>query len=388
MIRTPAELFPIRPPDDVTAAPLLVFRLTQLPQIAWTQGRAAARRVEEQYIAGITALIPQLLRHGDLIAHEVGSGEVLIVLASASRSGMRVVPSDARSILERIASAVKSAIAHDIERGWIMVERAPEVHELPHLVTRALERGAQERERFAFFSTIGHELRTPMTAIRGYLETLLDDQLPQPLQRRFLEIAHAETLRAGRLLDGMFDISLLDLGKDVTVARTTFNVACQDALTAMSAALRARAVRLELGVIADESVAMHRDRLAQVLINIIDNAVKHGRPGGRIRLTTTVEEKRFLLCSITDDGPGIKPELHDSIFALGERGRTTATGSGIGLAVVRLLLERAGGWASCRSPQPTAMNPTGLGLEVRFAVPLAEPQSLGSAVPVGATVAA
>ncbi len=79
------------------------------------------------------------------------------------------------------------------------------------MLERALLRGAQERERYAFFSALGHELRTPLSSIRGYLETLLDDDVDARTRRRFVRIAYNESLRLSRLVDGMFEISLLDL---------------------------------------------------------------------------------------------------------------------------------------------------------------------------------
>jgi len=71
------------------------------------------------------------------------------------------------------------------------------------------------------FDRIGHELRTPLTSIRGYLETLLDEDLDPTVARRFLEVARNEAMRLGRLVDGMFDISVLDLRSGPAHAEAT-----------------------------------------------------------------------------------------------------------------------------------------------------------------------
>ncbi len=99
-----------------------------------------------------------------------------------------------------------------VENGWTLLVRA--TNDLNGDIAAALERGARDRERYEFFSAIGHELRTPLTSIRGYLETLLDEETDGQNRSRFLETARREALRMGRLLDGMFEFSLFDLSVD------------------------------------------------------------------------------------------------------------------------------------------------------------------------------
>jgi signal transduction histidine kinase len=90
-------------------------------------------------------------------------------------------------------------------------------------------------------------------------------------------------------------------------------------------------------------VAIDGDRLTLVLVVLIDNAVKHGRPGGAVFVSVDLADQRCVRVSVDDDGPGIAAADRERVFALGERGATTASGTGIGLAFVRLMLERAGG---------------------------------------------
>ena len=88
---------------------------------------------------------------------------------------------------------------------------------------------------------------------------------------------------------------------------------------------------------------MDGDRLTLVLINLIDNAIKHGRNGGNVRVSVELADRRCALVAVDDDGLGVAPAEREAIFALGERGTTSASGTGIGLALVRLILERVGG---------------------------------------------
>jgi signal transduction histidine kinase len=90
-------------------------------------------------------------------------------------------------------------------------------------------------------------------------------------------------------------------------------------------------------------VAIDTDRLTLVLVNLIDNAVKHGRPGGGVFVGVDVTDQRFVRITVDDDGPGIATADRERVFVLGERATTAANGSGIGLALVRLMLERTGG---------------------------------------------
>jgi signal transduction histidine kinase len=89
-------------------------------------------------------------------------------------------------------------------------------------------------------------------------------------------------------------------------------------------------------------VAIDTDRLTLVLVNLIENAVKQGRSGGVVFVGVELID-RFVRVTVDDDGPGIATADRDRSFAIGERADTVASGSGIGLALVRLMLERAGG---------------------------------------------
>jgi len=163
-------------------------------------------------------------------------------------------------------------------------------------------------------------------------------------RRRFLTVAYNESLRMSRLIDGMFEISLLDLHATFpNRSIASLDLALAAANDAVSAAAAARNVTLVIQRIAPISVAIDGDRLTLVLINLIDNAIKHGRLGGTVRVSVDLSDGRLAHVTIDDDGRGVAPAERAAIFALGERGSTTAHGSGIGLALVRLMLERVGG---------------------------------------------
>lgn len=119
------------------------------------------------------------------------------------------------------------------------------------------------------------------------------------------------------------------------------------ALEAAHDACAANAAARQVGIVVDDvpalEIAIDTDRLTLVLVNLIDNAIKHGRPGGGVFVGVDIADHRFVRITVDDDGPGIATADREHIFALGERATTAANGSGIGLALVRLMLERTGG---------------------------------------------
>ncbi|GAC1544734.1 MAG: hypothetical protein NVS3B16_13190 [Vulcanimicrobiaceae bacterium] len=335
----------LRLADGAAPVPLLVVRLRDLERIAWREGRTAARAVERRSLRSFVETASRSLRASDLLAHDDESEDFLAALVSPNRnSGCVATPSDCRATLARLASAMEVAGGMRVETGWTLLYGIAGDARLSHAVDSALERGARERERYDFFSTIGHELRTPLTSIRGYLETLIEQDLDPIVAQRFLQVARDEAMRLGRLVDGLFDVSVLDLRSGSYRAEATeLSSAIATALNAVAPFAAARRTDLALLACAPYAVAIGADRLAQTLINILENAIKHGREEGRIYVS--VEPLgRYVEVRVDDDGPGVDSVEREAIFTLARRGANArAHGSGIGLAVVRLMVERIGG---------------------------------------------
>ncbi|MDB5093627.1 MAG: integral rane sensor signal transduction histidine kinase [Candidatus Eremiobacteraeota bacterium] len=328
------------------SVPVLVTRLPELERRAWRSGLRAARGLERRAAAAFASAAGVVLRAHDLLAHDAGS-DVFVAGLLAGRGGdvtSGAVPIDARSALARIAAALESATGLEVHTGWTLCDLGPPAPAMDDVVERALARGVQERERYAFFSALGHELRTPLSSIRGYLETLLDENVDQTTRRRFLRIAYDESLRMSRLVEGMFEISLLDMnpsGSSRSIGSLQY--ALEAARDACAANASVRGVGIEIDGTPAVAVAIDGDRLTLVLVNLIDNAIKHGRAHGGVFVSVDVEDKGFVRVTVDDDGPGIAPADRGRVFAFGERAVTVAKGTGIGLAFARLLLERAGG---------------------------------------------
>jgi len=332
------------------SVPLLVIRLREVERVAWLQGRTSARRLERQACAILADVAHQRLRTNDLLAHERNS-EIFSIALRARSDEEILSPDDCRATLERTTEAFARALPVALESGWtVLSERAVS---LDTAAASALERGARERQRFDFFSTVAHEMRTPLGAIRGYLQTLLDEPLDSATTRRFLEVARNEAMRLGRMVDGMFAVSLLDLEYGAALSRPQGSKTLpQDALDAALAALaprvRERRSNVRHARMPACSLAIAFDHLVQILVNVIGNALDHA---GEQRHVTIWGAKRGrdVEIGVDDDGPGIPLDERESIFTFGYRARSS--GAGLGLAVVRRLLERVGGNA-CATESP------------------------------------
>lgn len=326
-------------------APLLVLRLPDFERVAWRDGKRAARRLERLTCSAFVESARSVLRTGDLIAHDPGSDLFCIFMTAPSRESRAPRAVDVRAVLERVAATIVMRCEQRVESGWTMLARLDAQRGLGQDIALALERGARERERYEFFSAIGHELRTPLSSIRGYLETLLDEQTDETTARRFLETARREALRMGRLLDGMFEFSLLDLS---SCALTAHWCDLQAQMLAACEVVRplahSRNVTIRRKITAEARIGIDPDACLQLLVNMLDNAVKYGRNGGTVCISARAA-RRNVLITVDDDGPGIAPDERESIFNLRVRGAAGASrpGTGIGLAIVKMIAERAGG---------------------------------------------
>ena len=200
-----------------------------------------------------------------------------------------------------------------------------------------------------FVANVSHELRTPLTAIKGYAETLLgppgDDR---PTARRFLSVIDRHAERLGRLIDDLLALSDLELG------RTPLRVAAVELVPVIDDVLAIFAERMKLAEItvttrvesATPPVLADADRLQQVLINLVDNAMKYTPAGGRISIAVGpagAEHPNMVQVAVEDTGTGIPaedlPRLTERFFRV-EKARSRALGgTGLGLAIVKHIVQ-------------------------------------------------
>lgn len=225
---------------------------------------------------------------------------------------------------------------------------------------------AQRRE---FVANVSHDLRTPLSALRGYLETLLDldESLGDDERRRYLDAADRHARRVSRLVDDLFELARLDAGdREPSFERFPIAELLQDVSRKFELLAAERGVHLEAVLREDLPMAVADIALIERLLeNLIDNALRHTPAGGRITLRAEPNGTR-LRVEVENTGPGIPAEELAAIFRRGHRGASPGEHDerrlGLGLAIVARIAEIHG-------TQVEASSPGGAG--ARFAIDLA-----------------
>ncbi len=226
-----------------------------------------------------------------------------------------------------------------------------------------------EHVRTEFVANVSHELRTPLTAIQGYLETLLAGALEEPEHaRRFLEIAFRHTERLGRLLNDLTDLSNIELGK---VSLRLQPVSLLDVVDSVLAIIKPKAEAGDVTLTSDVPrdlplVRADHDRLAQILINLVDNAVKYTPPGGQVTVRCQTQEAGMIAVRVADSGLGNPradlPRVTERFYRVDKARSRELGGTGLGLAIVKHLVLAHGGELAIESE-------LGRGTEVTFTLP-------------------
>jgi two-component system, OmpR family, phosphate regulon sensor histidine kinase PhoR len=234
-----------------------------------------------------------------------------------------------------------------------------------------------EGVRRDFVANASHELKTPLTAIRGYAETLLGDDVPDDLRRRFTETIHANATRLQNILDDLLDLSKIESGgwpleprpiHVAEVAEEAWQPFTEDAAQrGIAFHCRDDAHHPAAGVDADRTDAVADPMaLRQIFTNLFSNAIRYTPPGGRITVTTRPAPGDIVQIEVADTGSGIPAEHLGRIFERFYRAdpaRSRAEGgTGLGLAIVRHLVERHGGRIEAESE-------LGQGTTIRFTFP-------------------
>ncbi|MDR7166356.1 signal transduction histidine kinase [Nocardia kruczakiae] len=242
----------------------------------------------------------------------------------------------------REMTAAAQRMAHGDYTSRVRASSRDEVGQLAEAFNRmATDLAAADRQRRELIANVSHELRTPITALHAVLENLVDGvSEPDP---KTLETALAQTERLGRLVSELLDLSSIEAGA-IPLDREQFDIAPTVAtVTAeaevMTAAL-GRGIHFRSTIDpATATVYADRARLHQVLLNLLDNAARHGPAGGEVRLLAHTAGEHLVI-DVEDDGPGIPPAQRERIFDRFTRGGSTDDGgTGLGLAIARWVVD-------------------------------------------------
>ena len=308
----------------------------------------AAEDVAAMRLVTSLTLVQNQLKNVFLISIVV----VITILGFTVASGLYFV----RSIVVPLGQVERTAAS--IARGELDVrlpvtgDARDEVDRLRGTINRMAE-GLEETEKMKneFISSVSHELRTPLTSIRGWVETLrtLDDPEDENY-RKGLEIINNETARLYNMVEELLDFSRLQNGRLKMNCHPLDLVAeLTDAVLFCEARIQREGLLLSYSE-PEEMIPVYADpnRLRQVFINILDNAIKYSAPGGRITVKIWQGEYKAFI-EIIDQGRGIPPEDLENVKTKFYKGSNSVRGSGIGLALVDSIMTALDGTLDLKS---------------------------------------
>lgn len=236
-----------------------------------------------------------------------------------------------------------TAAARRIGAGDYAVAAPSEARDEIGVLSRALasagsELAATERKRREFLANVAHEIRTPVTSIRGYAQILSTQAVDDDTRREFLQTIHRNAVRIGVLVDDLLELEALEAGKAPPLAREP--VLLGPIVKHVTETLRARAAETGAAIATDvpHEIAARGDgdAIERILLNLADNALRHGGANVRVAIAARRAGDRVRV-TVSDSGPGI-PEAHRAaIFERFHRAKATRDGSGLGLAIAREL---------------------------------------------------
>jgi heavy metal sensor kinase len=332
------------------------FDPARVPSLAGNFLEGAARKVPVAGGSLLIAAVPATGGDGTLYRVEVGTSaasaadtlaQVLVMLAVGlpvavviAVAGGFVLVRQALEPVERMAVKAEEITQHNLSERLPVTRSSDELERLSlslnHMISRLEDalRGSKQ-----FVADASHELRTPLTVMRGELESLAQDAQLAGETRERLGSVLEEVGRLADIVESLFALSRLDAG-EAHSEWLRFDLAELAATTAEQMSLLAtdKNVLIECDSTPGVTVEGDRARLKQVIVNLLDNAIKYTPGGGRVRLSVR-REAGFAVLDVTDTGVGIAPEALPHVFKRfsrvdGSRSREQG-GAGLGLAIVK-----------------------------------------------------
>jgi two-component system phosphate regulon sensor histidine kinase PhoR len=294
----------------------------------------------------------------------------VLVANQAARDllGAHIIGSDVRLAIRHPAAAGHLARDEDggepvqielvglgeLGRPWEMsIAPLPGGDRLVRLIDRSQVRAA-EQMRVDFVANASHELRTPLATLIGFIETLQDGEAVDPATRqRFVGIMAGEALRMRDLLDDLMSLSRIEADR-FAAPRDTVDLRplIEEVRETLKPFAEGRAIRFERGA-GEALVAGDRGQLAQMLTNLIVNALKYGRPGSQVRVRLADAGPDLVSLAVIDRGDGIPadhiPRLTERFYRVDPGRSRQVGGTGLGLAIVKHIVLRHRGRLEIRS---------------------------------------
>lgn len=338
------------------------------------------------FLNASVATVGPVLQRVEVALAIAGVGALLLALAT----GFTLSRSISGPLRQMSRVAREMAHGHFEERVAVSLAAPHEVGELAHSLNYlAAEAGKVEQMRREFVANVSHELKTPLTAVRGFVEPLIDGTVDDPeTNQRYLGIIRDETVRLSRLIDDLLDLSRLEAGKErLALEPVDLAELGRGALERLGPLFADKGVQVRVEAAPGVPPAQgDGERLMQVLTNLLTNAVRHTPPGGRVTVTVSKEVssgaseqaggsvhetagRPMIEVAVADDGEGIAPEelplIWDRFYKIDHSHQRTTAGTGLGLPISKRIVEAHGGrvWAESQGQ--------GKGATFHFTVPSA-----------------
>jgi len=247
--------------------------------------------------------------------------------------------------IREIESAVRTFTRGDLSRR-VELNCGGELEQLGHSINRmAGELSNMEQSRRSFVANVSHELRSPMTSMKGYVQAMLDGVIPDEEKPRYLQVVLDETNRLTDLVRDLLDLSRLESGKfPMDIAPFDANEMMRRILISFGQRIDEKGIDVDI-CLAGEPCHVLGDvnRINQVVRNFIDNAVKFMNEPGSVLTLRTQREGSSLRFIVQDNGPGISPEDLPHIFDRfykADKAHTSGMGTGLGLSICKYILQQ------------------------------------------------
>ncbi|HWX21042.1 MAG TPA: ATP-binding protein [Candidatus Binatia bacterium] len=298
---------------------------------------------------------------------------MLPVVAAIALGGGYLLVKRALSPVDEIAASAERITSHNLGERLPIAQTGDELQRLStalnHMIER-LEAAFQHSRRF--MADASHELRTPLTVLRGELEGLVQESAMAPEWRERLGSALEEVERLTNIVEGLFAISRLDAG-EAAAEWVAFDLGQLASATADQMGLLAEDKKIRLTSVGSMGVWVEGDRarLKQVVVNLLDNAIKYTSEGGVISLTVKAENSKAVL-EVADNGIGIPPaalqRVFERFFRVDKARSRDQGGAGLGLSIVKSI-------CTAHHGRVEATSEPGQGSRFRVELPLVSTQA-------------
>lgn len=199
-----------------------------------------------------------------------------------------------------------------------------------------------EKNRKEFISNVSHDIRSPITSINGFIRGILDGVVPKEKEKEYLTVAYEETQRLTRLVNDLLDMSAIEEGRiRLALRKIDINEVIRLSILKNEAKIKEKRVKVEVYFDSDELLVYgDPDRIFQVVMNLLDNAIKYSNEGALITLSSNERGKKAYI-SVSNTGSHIEEEGLKTIwerFYKGDKSRTNRVSSGLGLSIVKKIL--------------------------------------------------